>query len=897
MLSAGWMLPAATPPANLAGLRRAFEQPPDDARVMMRWWWFGPAVVKPELEREMRLIKEGGIGGFEVQPVYPLELDDPAHGVRNFPYLSDEFIDDLRFTARKAHELGLRFDLTLGSGWPYGGPHIPITQAAGRLRVERVAALAGATTVAVPDLAPGDSLIAAFIGAERVTEIEDGRVHLPAGSANARTVQFFIASHTRMMVKRAAIGAEGFVLDHYDRAAVDNHLKSVGDRLAQAFGENPPYAVFSDSQEVERSDWTGNFLEEFHKRRGYDLLPYLPALAGDIGEKTAAIRHDWGRTLTELADENYLTPIREWARQHGTLFRSQSYGTPPVALSSNALADLPEGEGSLWRRFSATRWAASASHLYGRPVTSSETWTWLHSPVFRATPLDMKAEADLHFLQGINQLVGHGWPYSPPSAGEPGWRFYAAAVFNNHNPWWMVMPDITLYLQRISYLLRQGKPANDVALYLPTDDAWAGFTPGNDSINEAMDAILGPNVMPRILDAGYNYDYIDDRAIAQVGVPYPILILPGVERIPLATYRKLEEYARKGGILVATRRMPSIAPGFAEEADTPNIRELSRALFEAPGAPGRLVTDETRLGEVLHKALAGDVAAAPEIGFVHRKLDFADVYFLVNTANHPVHTAATFRASGVQAAWWDPFNGQVTAAAGARVDLDMAPYESRVLVFSKEDRQAGNAPATALPATAAPTTPATPIPTPAAPAPAPLAVSGPWKVTFPGAAQSVIMQPLRSWTEDDATRYFSGQATYETTLTVPRAMLASGHALYLSFGEGTPVTAQERRAGAGMRAMLESPVREAAVVSINGKRAGAIWRPPYEIEVAALLRAGENTIRITVANLAINELAKGPLPDYKALNAKYGERFQQQDMRNLQPLPSGLLGPIRLVAR
>jgi hypothetical protein len=128
-------------------------------------------------------------------------------------------------------------------------------------------------------------------------------------------------------------------------------------------------------------------------------------------------------------------------------------------------------------------------------------------------------------------------------------------------------------------------------------------------------------------------------------------------------------------------------------------------------------------------------------------------------------------------------------------------------------------------------------------------------------------------------------------------MLASGHALYLSFGEGTPVTAQERRAGAGMRAMLESPVREAAVVSINGKRAGAIWRPPYEIEVAALLRAGENTIRITVANLAINELAKGPLPDYKALNAKYGERFQQQDMRNLQPLPSGLLGPIRLVAR
>jgi hypothetical protein len=879
LLVTGGIALAEAPPANLAELRRSFERPPDGARIMMRWWWFGPAVVKPEIEREMQLMKEGGIGGFEVQPVYPLELDRPAEGFRNLSYLSNEFIEDLRFAAAKAHELGLRFDLTLGSGWPYGGPHIPIAEAAGRLRVERVQAPAGATTVAVPDLAPGDSPIAAFIGLHRVTEIENGRLHLPADTPDARTVQFFIASHTGMTVKRAAAGAEGFVLDHYDRAAIENHLKTVGDRLAEAFGDHPPYAVFSDSLEVERSDWTGNFLEEFRKRRGYDLMPYLPALAGDIGEETAAIRHDWGRTLTELAEDNYLTPIREWAHRHNTLFRSQSYGTPPVALSSNALADLPEGEGPYWRRFSPTRWASSANHLYGRPVTSSETWTWLHSPAFRATPLDMKAEADLHFLQGVNQLVGHGWPYSPPSAGEPGWRFYAAAVLNNHNPWWMVMPDIALYLQRISYLLRQGKPANDVALYLPTDDAWAGFTLGHDSINGAMGAILGPNVMPQILDAGYNYDYIDDRAIAQNGVPFPILILPGVERIPLATYRRLEEYARQGGILVATRRTPSRAPGFAEEADAAKIRALSQALFEVPGAPGYLATDETGLGAVLHKALAADVATAPEIGFVHRKLGFADVYFLANTVNHPVRAAATFRAGGPHAAWWNPFDGKVAAAAGARVELDLAPYESRVLVLSREKQQVEN------------------LPAPATPVPAPLEVSGAWKVTFPGAAQPVTMPLLRSWTEDDATRYFSGQAIYETTLTVPSAMLASGHALYLTFGEGTPVTAQERRFGSGMRAMLESPVREAAVLAINGKPAGSIWRPPYEAEVTALLQAGENTIRVSVANLAINELAKGPLPDYRELNAKYGERFRPQDMDHLQPLPSGLFGPVRLVAR
>src|SRR6266536_5470373 len=123
---------------NLDELRRLFKEPPDDTRIMMRWWWFGPTVTEPELEREMRLMKEGGIGGFEVQPVYPLSPDDPALGIKNLPYLSDEFIDALRFVSLKARELGLRMDLTLGSGWPFGGPQVSISDAAGMLRTERV---------------------------------------------------------------------------------------------------------------------------------------------------------------------------------------------------------------------------------------------------------------------------------------------------------------------------------------------------------------------------------------------------------------------------------------------------------------------------------------------------------------------------------------------------------------------------------------------------------------------------------------------------------------------------------------------------------------------------------------------------------------------------------------
>src|SRR6266404_8983312 len=189
-------------------LQRGFEHPPEDARIMMRWWWCGPAVTKPELGREMHLMKEGGIGGFEVQAVYPMTLDDPEHGFRNATYLSDEFLDALRFTGEKARELGLRMDLTLGSGWPFGGPHIPVTQAAGRLRVERVTVSANTIAIPIPYIGQGEKLIAAFLasGNRRITDIDHSLLRVPHDVGGAQVVLFFIASRTAQQVKRPAVG-------------------------------------------------------------------------------------------------------------------------------------------------------------------------------------------------------------------------------------------------------------------------------------------------------------------------------------------------------------------------------------------------------------------------------------------------------------------------------------------------------------------------------------------------------------------------------------------------------------------------------------------------------------------------------------------------------------------
>ena len=874
----------------------SFQQPPEDARIMMRWWWFGPAVTHAELERELHAMKEAGIGGVEVQPVYPLALDDPARGIRILPYLSEDFIEALRFAHFKAREFGLRFDLTLGSGWPFGGSAVLITQSAGTLRVVRVSVAPGEESVAAPSLEAGETLLGAWAvpagaieleKASPLAEIHDGRVAL-GDSRGTQSVVFFIAGRTGMQVKRAAVGAEGFVLDHYDQVSVASYLRSTGDRLMQAFGSEPPYAVFCDSLEVYDSNWTPNLLEEFERRRGYDLKPRLPALVGDAEAASAAVRCDWGRTLSELADENFLTPMREWAHEKGTLFRAQVYGEPPVTISSNRLVDLIEGEGAGWRGFSTARWASSASHLYGRGITSAETWTWIHSPAFCATPLDLKAEADRHFLQGINQIVGHGWPYSPPGAGEPGWRFYAAGALNDHNPWWPVMSELALYLQRVSFLLRQGKPANDVAVYLSNPDAWATFKSGESpSVNQTLAQNLAPDLFTSILDAGFNFDFMDDGAIGRCG-SYSAVVLPMVERIPLAVYQKFQAFAQAGGVLIATGRKPALASGLLDEkCEGDQIRALTHELFEAAGAKGIFVEDAADLGAALAARLTPDVQtspASPAVGFIRRKLAGRELYFLANAGNLSESVQVTFRVKGLAPERWDPFSGRKLPLAWKsapdgriQVPLSLAPYESAVILFSPGPNASGAENSNSKPTSA------------------PVDLSRGWNVSFPALNRAIQMDHLHPWNDDAALRRFSGRAVYEKNISVPAAMLARGARVFLNFGEGTPVEPQPLQHGT--RAWLDSPVREAAMVYVNGRDVGSVWRPPFELEVTPWLRAGANELRIEAANLAINEMAGKPFPSHRLLDLRYGVRATPQDMENLAPLPSGLLGPITLIAR
>ena len=924
--------PAAEVPVTTAptvdALRQNFLSPPEAAKPMVRWWWFGPASTKPEILRELTQMKHDGIGGAELAFVYAEELDDPAKGIKNLAFLSPEMLSDVTYAQAEGRKLGLRIDVTLGSGWPYGGPATTLAQAVTRLRTAEVPVPAGATSVSVPSLAegkalpelsrtrflvgdkpvlaPGDSVISVFIansvttparpalttrnrnfGAQPVNwdatsakplHLSGATLSVPP-SDTPRTALFFILSHTGQVVKRASVGAEGWVLDPFSHEAVATHLRTVGEPLIKSFGSTPPYAIFSDSLEAGGADWTPNLPAEFQRRRGYDLMPHLPELVFGGSPAAEQVRHDYGQTLTELVDENYLTQINDWGKAHNTRFRSQTYGEDAVDFSSQNLVSLAEGEWPEWRVFSALRWATSANHVFNHNVTSGETFTWLHSPVFRATPLDMKAEADVDFIMGENQLIFHGWPYSPPQAFYPGWSLYASASFNDNNPWHPVMPEVTRYIARLSYLMRQGQPANQVAILMPTDDVWAAFSPMHTSVTAGLAPKIAPLMAP-ILTAGYNVDYIDAKAINSTGLgTHQILILPPMDRLPVETALKIQDWAAKGGKVICVGPLPTM---------TPDGKELMQALHDrkVQGDQPVVVADPSRLGDALAAAAkpdfqitGGDPAATTQLGFIRRTLPDADIYFVANTSNRPMDATTTFATEHKNGESWNPDSASFAPATSTGQLMHLAPYESRVFVFSSKPATLPRAPEDQSGQVLADLT-------------------TDWQVNFVSENKTLTETTLKDWLDDPATKNYSGEAIYSKDFTLSNKPATP---VYLAIDGGTPLpgapnSSHEQAAQVvGMHAYYEPPVREAALVVINGQQAGALWHPPYRLDVSKYLKQGVNHIEIHVYNTALNHWASLPSHDFGPLTAKYGDKFQMQDLNQVHSVPSGLMGSIHLV--
>ncbi|MBI3722291.1 MAG: hypothetical protein HY248_07025, partial [Fimbriimonas ginsengisoli] len=383
----------------------------------------------------------------------------------------------------------------------------------------------------MPALKKDERRVAVFLRSRDVTSFLRGDVLTVPGDDGSAIPQVFIDAPTGMQVKRSALGAEGLVLDHLNRAAVQRYLAQVVTPLT---GAGPADSVFCDSLEVYGANWTRRYPDAFASRRGYDLKAFLPQLFDRASAAGADLRFDFWRTHAELVEDQFIRTVHDWAQRHRVRFEMEAYGTPPCPLTSARFIVEPVGEQYEWKGFSLSRLAASGAHLAGRRIIGAEAWTWLGIPNRLADSLsDLKLASDLHFLAGVNDLIGVAFAYSPRSAGAPGWMPYYGPVLNQNNPQWPWFRHLVDYTSRCQWLLRRGRPVADVALYLPVEDTFADgpvdqmvlglrlrdrLAPGAKKGEFGLEAALQhhSNVIHGLISHGFDYDGIDFFAMNQL---------------------------------------------------------------------------------------------------------------------------------------------------------------------------------------------------------------------------------------------------------------------------------------------------------------------------------------------------------------------------------------------
>ncbi|MFC5406205.1 glycosyl hydrolase [Cohnella soli] len=917
------------------------QNPQEGARSFTRWWWYGAAVTKEEVRRELTFIKEAGLAGVEIQVTYPLSEDSEEQGIKNRMYHSPEFIEIMDYTLTTAEELGLFVDLTLGSGWPFGGPFVPFDMAP-EILIPYQIDLIGPTEFErdFTTMLPGTPLRAVMgkfengvIVADTLVDITDhldvtwlhgwewghclNKISIPEGHWK---IYIFITSLYKQTVGIPAPGMEGYAIDHCRKDVSDFYFAQFGEPLVEKLGAGRIRAFFCDSIELGGNNWTQIMPEQFLARRGYELTPFMPALWGDIGDITADIRYDFYKTFSELTIENFFRNFTAWSNSKGIKTRIQAHGTWGDILQAYAAADFPEGEtfgpndkyevNTVHRRL-----ATSAGHVYGRKVISNETFTWLRVPRFMETLEMMKAAVDAVFLDGINQIVNHGYSYSPESAGKPGWAFYASSFISHNNTWWEYYPILSSYIHTVSAFLQTGDSYSEVAIYLPQSDIWSSMPMAELHLGMKLEEHMGKSLINRVNKSCYYFDFLNDEAITDlshmtdaglaIGVNlYKTIILPKVTRLPLDTAHKLLEYVLGGGILIAVSDRPRTVPGFIDrEANNQLLDKLMENMFEVETGIWKqvgkgktiLVENEDQLIDRLKESEAPDVTieslgeegspdvAAQTVGYVHRVHEGGHIYFVSNVCGEERKARIRFKYGSRTAAVLDPMTRETvryvefpSESHETVIEIAFEPFQSFIVVFGDELFGAGNEREDGT----LPTVPQVDRH---------IDITNSWTLRIPEANFERQLEKLQTWEQFTEVKYYCGSAFYDKKVTVPA--IRPGESIWLELED----------------------VREVAEVFVNGSSAGVLWKAPRCLDVTNWLHEGENELSIKVVNLWINHMISPdlhePKPESPVTNnwPYFTEKIKQirdkrlyahNERERVQSLqPSGLAGQATLTIR
>ena len=804
----------------------------DTAKPWTFWHMVGP-MDREGISAQLEIMSKSGLGGVSIVPTYGLK-----DGSASPEFLGREYMELLRHIKSEADRLGMGVDMTMGTGWPFGGRNVGAGQSAKKLD--------------------------------------------PRGRC----------TQTKQKVKRPARGGEGLVLDHFSEEAFESYSKVFEEVFKRPENEGLLRAFFNDSYEVFGANWTDGFEEFFSERRGYSIAPYKAAfLTGSLDPR---IWQDYHRTVSELLLEGFARPYARHAHDMGFLCRSQSHGSPGNLLDLYSACDIPETEsfgasgfdiplvrldGDYSReRFGSPdkmmmKFASSAANVSGKKLVSSETGTWLGDH-FKVSLSQLKPEVDKLFLGGINHIFYHGTAYSPPSEPWPGRLFYASTNFSHTSHFAEFFKDFNTYVYSCQRLLQNSRHDADILLYFPIHAFWRDS--GGPSkilqfdVHKASKWLKRcPNFenLARELDSrGYAFDFVSDMQLSEMkveagklvsggGAEYCAIVVPDTGELPVETYGNLLRLAKAGAKIVFEGRVPKDADGFG------NLRQrrveaerLSAMLKSAEGV------SEGGVCENLEKlALRRESVSDLGLEFIRKRAEFGALYFLANQKN-------SFREGYISLsepcnALYYPLTGEKYALPkdAEKFFLRLGPGES-CFVYAAKDVSA-LPPARRLKKISE------------------REIGGVWNIEFiegwPDLPPAAKLGKLVSWTSLERAAYFSGTARYSNSFDISDASCA--YVLDLA------------------------DLREQAEVFVNGKLAGRVWCVPYRLEIPeGLLVEGKNKLEIYVTNLSYNRIIK--MDKDKVPWKRFGDinivdiNYKPFDASKSKPVPSGILGGVKISA-
>ena len=902
--------------ASTEELYAVFRDPPAEARPFVRWWWNGDCIEVDELERELDVMKAAGIGGVEVNPIAKPEGGDPFD-YHCYDWLSPEWNERVKATVELARQRDMIVDLIMGSGWPFGGRFLredQLLQGVGikkmelsgpgrySLNLREIWQLPGRDFGSYNNPgAPDPELFFLQLlphGARGESELIDlmdkvdagGQVEIevPDGSFDLYIGTFQKAYRS---VMHGAPGSDGPVVDHYDAADVRAYMDKLAGALEAVLGGklgDHIRALFCDSIELSGANITDDLFEEFRKRRGYDLKPFVALVfyhpyqgyrdtlryETAFNEDIQRIRYDFNRTLVELFLERFTATFDDWANEHGMQSRYQAYGMPWLMgmLDGYRMVDIPESNNWLYSQDAKShgywiwnKYTSSAAHLSGADIVSCEAMTNTRG-VFRMT-LDMvKKNDDFNFITGINHSVLHGYNYSPPQAGFPGWVRYGA-YFSDQNTWWPYFRLWADYNARLSAVFQHAEPVTEIAILTPEADIWKQW--GLFRYPFYMNPWYNHDLWEGFSRLGVMADYINEGVIQRAsgqkgylvseGARYQLVIVSGARSILPETAEAIHDLAAEGVRFLFVDHLPSETPSyFRKDEHDQAVRDHMDAASSHENvriikAPGNASAVTAWAGRVLEEFTDDrDIRISPvdeRLYVIKYRSGGNPIFFFSNPDEEQgKEFTATINTGGKTAWCWDPHTGErfiLPYRDGDKLRIRLQPLESRLILL--EEKKDGKEEESVYPDEHSA-----------------MDIGAPWQLEFhPFREESFRLSTDRLFDfghhEDPRIATFAGQVTYSSSFELSETDWA-----FLDLG-------------------MEKHITEARV---NGKDLGVKWwgRHLYQL-LPGVLQEGENQLEIvyttTLANYA---------------NSLTGKEVARRWIRLEEPDPVGLTGVVRLLA-